>query len=225
MSDPFGGDVYKSTAIRRGLDGNSADAARMAGIEGRLAALEAVSLPPQAAIVSGLYYGPLTTLDGWVGPLIEQSGNADFLYAVPFLCPQTVTFNQVGVEVTTAVVGGTIRMGLYGVGADGMPASLVQDWGTVDASAIGWRSIPITAAVPRGLYWLAGVRNATIGFKAIAARAGMTATLGYVGTGGTTPRSALYQTAALTAGFTSLPATFGPVTTSFNVPAFQVRAA
>lgn len=221
-------DIFRSIVSRPGLPGESADAIRMTSIEGRISDVEDLALPPTSAIVAGLYYGPLTTLSGWVGPLTEQLAIANYLYAVPFLCPQTAIFDQVGIEVTTPVAGGTIRLGLYSVNSAGMPDALAYDWGTVDASVAGWRSIPIGGAfglegiIPRGLYWLAGARNATIGTRAITSRAGMTATLGYVGTDGTTPRSALYRT--LAAGFTALPTTFGPVTTVFSIPAFQLRA-
>lgn len=218
--DTVTGDLYELDGPVSPTGGSSA----IAALSARIDVLEATVLPPSSAIASSLYYGPLSTLDGWAGPLIEQLAVADYLYAVPFDCPATVAFNQVGVEVSTAVAGGTMRMGLYASGADGMPAALAYEWGTVDCSVTNWRSIPITTTIARGNYWLAGARNATIGIKAIPVTAGMTAKMGYFGTDGTSPRSSVFRT--LTPGFTTLPATFGAATTtSVKIAAFQLRAA
>lgn len=220
---PLPDDITTDRTLVPGPSGTVVGGEAIIDHEARIAALEAVALPPASAIISGLYYGPLTTLSGWNGPLVEKLAVADYLYAVPFLCPQNAAFNQVGVEVTTPVAGGTLRMGIYNVGADGMPSTLRQEFGTVDCTAAGWRSIPITITLPRGLYWIGGARNATIGAHAIDMVAGTTAVLGYVGTAGTTPRSAFFRT--LSPGFTSLPAIFGAVTTVARVDAFQMRAA
>ncbi len=219
---PLPDDIITDRTLVPGPSGTVVGGEATTSNTNRIAALEAVALPPVAAIISGRYYGPLTTLSGWVGPLISMIAVPNYLYASPFLCPQTVAFDQVGVEVTTAAEGGTIRLGIYNVGADGLPSSLRQEFGIVDCAATGWRSLPVTITLPRGLYWLAGARNATLGTKAIESRAGMTATLGYIGTDGTTARAGCSRT--LASGFTSLPATFGTVTTNSQIPAFQIRA-
>lgn len=65
---------------------------------------------------------------------------ADRLFALPFWPGRTCTLTAAAVNVTLALVGGNIRMGLYA--SDGtVPTTLVADYGTVTVGVTGIRQI------------------------------------------------------------------------------------
>lgn len=214
-------DIIRDRVLTRGPAGPVVGGEAITDILTRLAALEGLAIPVTRGIVSGYYYGPLTTLSGYTDSGIYVVANA--LVASPFVNPATATFNQIGVEVVSAAgTGGTIRLGIYGIGADGLPANLITELGTVDTTATGYRPSPaISLTLPRGLYWIAGAANQLVSIKHVNGT-GMTAVLGQAGTTGHQPTSAVSRT--LTSGFSSLPATFGAPSASIWVPAFQLRA-
>lgn len=62
------------------------------------------------------------------------------LYALPFWPGRTCTLTGVACNVTLALVGGSVRMGLYA--SDGvLPTDLVTDYGTVSVGLTGIRSL------------------------------------------------------------------------------------
>lgn len=190
----------------------------------RLAVLEAIASPPSQAILSGRYYGPLSTLSGYPAPVSSEIA-ANRLYAVPFYVPQDAAFDVVGFTVTTAVAGATVRMGLYGLGSPGLAGSLIADFGTVDASAAGFRSVTIATTLPRGLCWLVGAANvAGVWIDAVPSTTGTSAIFGHSVVSGSSPRAAFFRSTDLAPGFTSLPATFGAGTTRVDIPVFWMRA-
>ena len=74
----------------------------------------------------------------------------------------STTFDRIGVHVTTAVSGATVRLGIY---ADSVnrPAALVLDAGTVDASSTGYKEITISQTLSAGVYWLAAAAQGAVG--------------------------------------------------------------
>lgn len=81
----------------------------------------------------------------------------DRLTIVPFLVPKNQRFVRIGTEVTTGAPGSRIRLGIFNIGADGMPTSLVADVGTIDAAARGAKELNIDITLSAGLYGLAAV--------------------------------------------------------------------
>jgi len=207
-----------------GLAGTGLTQGQLSDILNRIAELEAIALPPSQAILSGRWYGPLTALSGWPA-LTSRALTANVLRAGPLYIPQDAAFDTVGVEVSVAAAGATIRFGLYAAGTNGLPTNLIAEFGVVDASATGFRSIPITRTIPRGFYRLAGAPNTELSVMGTVNQAGVTAVLGHSGTNGENGRSAITRTTALASGFTDLPTTFGSVTTTFVIPAYWIRAA
>jgi len=58
-------------------------------------------------------------------------------------------------EVTTSAASSNgIKVALYNAGADRNPSSLLLDAGTVDAATTGIKTLVISQAVAKGLYWL-----------------------------------------------------------------------
>lgn len=222
MSDPYDAPIIRVTMARPGPPGESADSAQMTSIANRLTALEARAVRP---VVPDLYYGPLTTLSGWSLGTFTMIQNV--LYAVPFTCPVDASFDTFGVRVTTAVASSTIRMGVYAAGSDGYPSTLVQDMGTVDSSATGFRSFnPITLDLDAGAYWIAGAcSHAGVAVANIALAEGLTAYLGIAAPTSPVPVVSLERSSALSGGFSALPAPFGTATSTLGCPAFMLQAA
>ena len=70
-------------------------------------------------------------------------------------CPVPFTFNEVAVEVVAATATATALLGVYAVDADGWPAALVASAVTpIDCSTVGFKSVPISATLPAGSYWI-----------------------------------------------------------------------
>lgn len=79
---------------------------------------------------------------------------SDRLYALPFWPGRSCTVTGIACNVTTALVGGTIRMGVYT--SDGvLPTDLLADYGTVTAGVTGIRSITsLSTAIRPVLHYL-----------------------------------------------------------------------
>lgn len=65
----------------------------------------------------------------------------DRMFAMPFWPGRTCTVTAVAANVTLALVGGNLRFGLYAADSNGLPSTLVADYGTVTAGLTGIRSI------------------------------------------------------------------------------------
>jgi hypothetical protein len=216
-------DLQEATVVigTAGLNGTGLTEGQLGDITTRVSALEAIVLPPLGVLIRNAYYGPLSTLSGYTISNINVGAN--FMWASPFICPQNMTFDQIGVEVTTAAAaGGTIRFGIYNVAPNGLPNTLVTELGTVDTTLTGFRPSPaISLTLSRGLYWIAGAANdADVTIRQLHG-SGMTAIGGHSGTAGVSPISAVGR--ALTAGFTALPASFSATHAGVYVPAFQLH--
>lgn len=72
----------------------------------------------------------------------------------PIMFPDRVTLTRIGIDITSSAASSTTRLGLYTVGADGLPGDLVLDAGTVDSSTTGVKEITISQEV-YGTYYLA----------------------------------------------------------------------
>lgn len=81
---------------------------------------------------------------------------ADRLFALPFYPGRSCTLTSAAVNVTLALVGGNIRMGLYNADA-GVPSTLVADYGTVTVGVTGIRQISGLSTVLRPTLYFFGV--------------------------------------------------------------------
>ena len=88
---------------------------------------------------------PVIRTTAWHGlPAWGTNGTANVpvnrMFALPFWPGRTCTLTALAGNVTLALVGGNLRMGLYA--SDGvLPTTLVADYGTVTAGVTGVRSI------------------------------------------------------------------------------------
>lgn len=96
---------------------------------------------------------PVIRTTAWHGlPAYGATGTANVpvnqMFALPFWPGRTCTLTGMAANVTLALIGGNLRMGLYA--SDGvLPTSLVADYGTVTAGVTGIRSITGLSTVVR----------------------------------------------------------------------------
>lgn len=122
-----------------------------------------------------------TTLERWYcsatvnSTLNSATLTTNVLRFVPFIISNRTTVDRIGIEV--AVSGSTAsnaRLGIYDVSGGTIPNNLVEDFGTVDISLAGAKSININRTLNAGLYYLVMVHNSAVApqFRIIAAGQG-----------------------------------------------------
>jgi len=109
---------------------------------------------------SGAYYGPATASLSTVVPTLN------LLQAKLLVVAKTVSIVQLLAEVTAAGSAGAVgRLGLWADGADGYPAALIVDAGTIDCTTTGVKTVTVAQTLTPGRYWLsytAQVATATV---------------------------------------------------------------
>lgn len=89
-----------------------------------------------------------------------RSITADRLYGVLLWLARDITVDRIAIDVTIAGAGGTkARLGIYNVGTNLYPGSLLLDAGTVAVDATGVKSITINQSLTKGLYFTALVSD------------------------------------------------------------------
>lgn len=84
------------------------------------------------------------------------------LYAHLVYVPTTDTYTRIGCNVTAGGTGGTAaRLGIYTVGTNGNPDTLVLDAGTVAVDSTGVKEIVISQSLTKGLYYAAWISDGT----------------------------------------------------------------
>lgn len=97
---------------------------------------------------------PVIRSTAWHGlPAYGATGTANVpvnqMFALPFWPGRRCTLTAMAANVTLALVGGNLRMGLYNSDSNGLPTTLVADYGTVTAGVTGIRSITGLSTVVR----------------------------------------------------------------------------
>jgi hypothetical protein len=78
-------------------------------------------------------------------------------HAVAWFIPYAQTFDRVCVTCTTLAASSVIRAGVYADNGSGYPGALISDWGTMDTSTTGDKTITVSWSPTPGLYWMVGV--------------------------------------------------------------------
>lgn len=153
------------------------------------------------------------------GPVGSANFPADRLFALPFWPGRTCTLTAIAANVTLALVGGNIRMGIYN--SDGaVPTTLLADFGTVSVGVTGIRSITgLSQTIRPVLYY------------AVIARQGGVLNLGL--TSRDTWDPIVSETSPTIAGNLNayyrdtvsgaLPASFGAISGTINSPALSLQ--
>jgi len=127
-------------------------------LEGQLAehvaALDAHTRNPFEEIITGQYSNVLVNLDTSVKTLV-----VDHLYATPYMAARLLTVDRIAVEIKTAAVDKSARLGIYRNGTNMYPGALVLDCGTINCGTTGVKEIVIDQQLSKGLYWLAIVSD------------------------------------------------------------------
>lgn len=101
--------------------------------------------PMTPAWQAGRWYGPMATIP------IFNYGTAAMVanrhYAVLFYVPVAKTVDRIGIEVTVAVAASFVRLGIYTMGPDGLPGTMIYNAGTIDSTTIGVKEITISLAL------------------------------------------------------------------------------
>jgi hypothetical protein len=111
-----------------------------------------LDLSPGQAFISGYRYGNQTGAS--TSAPITQSTLMAFPFVVAKYSGQS--FNEIGLEVTTAAASSVVRLGLY-ADTNGKPGTLITEYGTVDTSTTGYKTITISSTLLPGKYWIAAV--------------------------------------------------------------------
>lgn len=116
---------------------------------------------------SGSYFGPSSHGPGR-GTTANITPVLNTHYATPFYVPNAMTIDRIGVNVATAVAATLARLGIYTMGADGLPGTLLLDAGTVDTATTGFKELTVSQALSKAWYFtvLAG-NNGTVAFSAV----------------------------------------------------------
>ena len=92
-----------------------------------------------------------THLDTLAATLTMANGTA---VGIPVYFEKGQTLSALIIEVTTAQAGTGIKMAMYSANANGTPNALLVDAGTIDCSTTGIKTLVISTAVSKGMYWL-----------------------------------------------------------------------
>lgn len=93
-----------------------------------------------------------------------ETVNANRLFAMPFWIPIQMTFDRIGIQVTTGAAGDA-RLGIYEDDTT-YPGDLAIDAGIVDVTGVGLKEIVINKTLAAGLYWVVILAEVEIAVRA-----------------------------------------------------------
>lgn len=121
-------------------------------------------------MTAGKYYNPYTHGLGRAGAIGVIALAQNQIRLSPIYIPAPMSFDRIGVNVTTAVAAATLRLGIFTRNMANDEATTILDAGDVSAAATGAVETTINQQLDRGWYWL-GV-NASAAGIAIAGASG-----------------------------------------------------
>lgn len=123
-------------------------------VEAALAEVLALLHPLLIKRSVGKYLQPYGNTTGTVSVAVGSFTMCNMVIPYP-----GITIDRIAVEVTTAVAGATPRLGIYGSTSEGLPGSLIADFGTVDGSTTGVKELTVSQALPAGRIWLVAAQQ------------------------------------------------------------------
>lgn len=119
---------------------------------GEQAAYRALATYANGPVVlgSGLYVGGVASAPGTLAL------TADRLLLAPWFVGGAVTYDRIGIEITTpGTAGALLRLGIFSLDANGVSLTRVLDAGTLDGTqAAGHYNITVHCPLPPGTYFL-----------------------------------------------------------------------
>lgn len=183
----------------------------------------------QMPMIAGNYYDSTQVFGGrdtGTGALV-----ANILYAVPFIPVSLsrsygtpVGIDRLAINITTgASAGKKLRLGVYALGSDGKPGSLIVDGGELAADSIAGVEDTVSQSLQCGVpCYLVVVSDGTPTVRLLEFVGQKT---GQTVNNDNTLRFAWQVSLTYTAGVTVLPATFGSPSVSSAAPQIMVRVA
>lgn len=101
----------------------------------------------------------LRTGDNYVLPLLHYNScnrvlTVDRLYAIIFVVPRALTVDRIAIGVETLAAGKSVRLGIYNVGTNLYPGTLLLDAGVVSVATTGIKTITINQKLTKGIYFV-----------------------------------------------------------------------
>ena len=92
------------------------------------------------------------------GPAGAVNTGTGFMRCKPIYIKESTTFTEIATYVNSGgTAGAVVRLGIYEANADGMPAALLLDAGTVGTTTSGLKTIAISETLAAGKYFLTAV--------------------------------------------------------------------
>lgn len=158
------------------------------------------------------------------GMVTNQAPNSGF---VPIQMLRDQSWDAVGLNINTAASDATVHIALYADDGTGYPGELMMDFGTVDASTTGGKTIDLVEpiALPAGLYWTwAYVSNSSVRLPVTShTTASLPGTLWHSGPAGS--NTTTYQGGYISAAETPPAVAPGGMSTNRWLPIISMRAA
>lgn len=169
--------------------------------------------PPGIPWISGNYYdyGTFRAASAPAGSALSSNTIYTSLIDIP---QGGRAIDRIAIEVTTTGTATLARVGIYRIGADGKPSSLLIDGGALDVSGTGRKEATVALSLPAGPIAAAVLCNGSVTLMAYGTPS--TSPYGYADTLTTTkqvcPINGSFAYAALPAAFTttSIIASAGP---------------
>lgn len=99
---------------------------------------------------------------------------ADRLYAIPFWSPWETAWDEIGIQVAVADAGKKIKLGIYGMGAEALPGTLIFGGSELALDNVGPISnTSIAQTLAPGLYFLAVRSDSSVAEVTRVARSGV----------------------------------------------------
>jgi hypothetical protein len=164
---------------------------------------------------TGTAFKPVMVANKYYGyPFIEASfaGTevADRMYAVPIYIPNACTITKIGIEQTTGVAG-NCRLGIYNMGSDALPSTLLLDAGVVTTTATAEKEITISQSMSQGWYFLVALFDAG-GASATTRRISTCSNGGFIFGGDSAAGTVTANAPYVAQTYGALPGTFGTPT-------------
>jgi hypothetical protein len=158
----------------------------------------------------------------------QIANSTDEIVATPIYIPNNITIDKMAINVTTGDADGAGRLGIYSIGTDGKPSTLIAQGSTTVAMTSGTHetSFAIPLDIEKGWYWLAFAYNldSNGAYTRAISNGENLGLLGFTNASDTTKTLFMYAETDIT---TSLPSTFPiPLYFSYQAPRilFHVEA-
>jgi len=100
-----------------------------------------------------LRIGQYNLLHSSIDPPLVGTPTANTLVTYPIIIARDITLDRIAIEITTAVAGNNVRIGLYNNSTNCYPSTLLLDSGNIDCTAIGIKEVVISQPLLKGIYW------------------------------------------------------------------------